>query len=216
MPPVRFTIRGTDHAFRIPFACCPFPGSKHFELFGTILTHVVVSRLNGCILSRSAGDSVALHVGHRIVDAGSSCMGAKSICYYSITDLRNTAFISISDNFSLDHRHWVSHSESNARPFCIKLLVVAPKSNQTTLLPPFSYPSSSSLALATYHRFGFRPMLGPSPNLKPPILRIKLDTTFTHSLRNWPHQPALSTSFALDLPLSHPLRCFCSCYTLLN
>src|SRR5258708_7574464 len=34
---------------------------------------------------------------------------------------------------------------SNARPFCIKLLVVAPKSNQTTLLPPFSYPSSSLL-----------------------------------------------------------------------
>ncbi len=105
---------------------------------------------------------------------------------------------------------------SNARPFCIKLLVVAPKSNQTTLLPPFSYPSSSSLALATYHRFGFRPMLGPSPTLKPPILRIKLDTTFTHSIQNWPHRSALSTSLALDLPLFHPLRCFCSCYTLLN
>src|SRR5260221_2856255 len=128
MPPVRFTIRG---AFRIPFACCPFPGSKHFELFGTILTHVVVSRLNGCILSRSAGDSVALHVGHRIVDAGPSCMGAKSICYYSITDLRTTAFISISDNFSLDHRHWVSHSEPNARPFSLKLLDVAPNSMPT-------------------------------------------------------------------------------------
>ena len=210
MPPVRFTIRG---AFRIPFACCPFPGSKHFELFGTILTHVVVSRLNGCILSRSAGDSVALHVGHRIVDAESSCMGAKSICYYSITDLRNTALISILDNFSLDHWHWVSHSESKCQVFLYKAARCSPQSRIRPLFSPLFLLSPTA---ATYHRFGFRPTLGPSPNLNSPILRIKLDTTFTHSIQNWPHRSALSTSLALDLPLSHPLRCFCSCYTLLN
>ncbi len=88
---------------------------------------------DSCLMSLDRSAPTSGHP-HRVFLHG----GAKSICYSSITDLRNTAFISILDNFSLDHCHWVSHSESNTRPFCIKLLAVPPKVESDHSSPPFS------------------------------------------------------------------------------
>ena len=91
--------------------------------------------------------------------------GTKSICYYSITDLRNTAFISILDNFSLDHCHWVSHSESKCQAFLYKAARCSPQSRIKPLFSPLFLPSPT---VATYHRFCPRPTLGSSDCSSPP------------------------------------------------
>ncbi len=66
----------------------------------------------------------------------------KSICYYSITDLRNMAFISILDNFSLNHPHWMSHSESKCQAFLYKAARCPPQSRIRSLFSPLLPPLS--------------------------------------------------------------------------
>src|SRR5258708_1986057 len=79
---------------------------------------------------------------------------AKSICYYSITDLQNTASISISDNFNLDHRHWVSHSQSKCQALLYKAARYSP---QSPIRPLFSPLFLLSHTIATYHPFSLCP-----------------------------------------------------------
>src|SRR5258708_22048947 len=90
---------------------------------------------------------------------------AKSICYYSITDLQNTASISISDNFSLDHRHWVSHSESKCQAILYKAARYSPQSRIRPLFSPFFLLSHT---FATYPPFCLCSTLGSSDCSSPP------------------------------------------------
>ena len=103
----------------------------------------------------------------------------KSICYYSITDLRNMAFISILDNFSLNHPHWMSHSESKCQAFLYKAALCSP---QSRIRPLFSPLFLLSPTVATYHRFCPRPTLGSSDCSSPPSFSFPCSL----SLLLWP------------------------------
>src|SRR6266436_5472297 len=100
---------------------------------------------DSCLMSLDRSAPTSGHP-HRVFLHG----GAKSICYSSITELRTTALISILDNFSLDHCHWVSHSESKCQAFLYKAARCSPQSRIKPLFSPL-FPLSPTAP--TSHRF---------------------------------------------------------------
>src|SRR5258708_3305255 len=135
---------------------------------------------------------------HRVIHTESSCMKAPNL-FATTRSLTSETRLSyqILDNFSLDHCHWVSHSESKCQAFLYKAALCSP---QSRIRPLFSPLFLLSPTVATYHRFCPRPTLGSSDCSSPPSFSFPCSLSLLlspSSLHRFCLRPILGSSLNL-------------------